>query len=66
MPTRPELKNLCLISLSYVDYYSHTESTDQMILDDDLVREVDTVKAPDKKRPALILTRDSIIEYLGE
>ena len=23
-------------------------------------------KAPDKKRPVLILTRDSIIEYLGE
>jgi mRNA interferase MazF len=23
-------------------------------------------KAPDKKRPALILTRDSILEYLGE
>ncbi len=25
-----------------------------------------TFKAPDKKRPVLILTRDSIIEYLGE
>ena len=23
-------------------------------------------KAPDKKRPVLILTRDSILEYLGE
>ncbi len=23
-------------------------------------------KAPDKKRPVLILTRDSIIKYLGE
>ena len=23
-------------------------------------------KAPDKKRPVLILTRDSVIEYLGE
>ena len=25
-----------------------------------------TFKAPDKKRPVLILTRDSILEYLGE
>jgi mRNA interferase MazF len=25
-----------------------------------------TFKAPDKRRPVLILTRDSIIEYLGE
>lgn len=25
-----------------------------------------TFKAPDKKRPALILTRNSIIKYLGE
>jgi len=25
-----------------------------------------TFKTPDKKRPVLILTRDSIIEYLGE
>lgn len=25
-----------------------------------------TFKAPDKKRPVLILTRNSIIEYLGE
>lgn len=25
-----------------------------------------TFKEPDKKRPVLILTRDSIIEYLGE
>jgi mRNA interferase MazF len=25
-----------------------------------------TFKAPDKKRPVLILTRDSIIDYLGE
>lgn len=24
------------------------------------------LKAPDKKRPVLILTRDSILEYLGE
>ncbi|MCD4765763.1 MAG: type II toxin-antitoxin system PemK/MazF family toxin [Methanosarcinales archaeon] len=23
-------------------------------------------KAPDKKRPVLILTRDSVLEYLGE
>ena len=25
-----------------------------------------TFRAPDKKRPVLILTRDSILEYLGE
>ena len=25
-----------------------------------------TFKAPDKKRPVLILTRDSVLEYLGE
>lgn len=25
-----------------------------------------TFKAPDKKRPVLILTRDSILQYLGE
>ena len=25
-----------------------------------------TFKAPDKKRPVLVLTRDSILEYLGE